>query len=65
MQTQTEKVHTTLNLSRNLILEARELFKDKSNTEIIHAALEDVIRREKIARHVKKWSGKANIHAHD
>lgn len=64
METHRAKVHTTINLSKPLMREALELFKDKSKTEIIHEALKELIRREKIACHVKKWAGKAHIRSY-
>lgn len=64
METTQDRIHTTLNLSRHLIHEARRLFKDKTSTEIIHEALGEMIRRERLERHVKKWAGKGRIRSH-
>ena len=64
METRDQKVHTTLNLSKRLIKEAKKLFGDKTNTEIIHEALEEMIRRKSLIYTVKKWAGKGKIHSY-
>lgn len=64
MQTNEEKVHTTLNLSLRLIHQADQLFKDKTRTQIIHEALERMIRMERLERHVLKWKGKGRFKTH-
>lgn len=64
MQANPERIHTTLNLSKPLIREARRLFKGKTNTEIIHEALERWIRMNKLERHIKKWAGKGRFRSY-
>lgn len=58
------KVHTTLNLSRPLMKEAKLLFKDKTKTQIIHEALDRLIKAEKLSQHFKKWQGKGSFKSH-
>ena len=57
-------VHTTLNLSKSLMEEAREIFGDKTKTEIIHDALKRMIQSEKLKKHFKKWVGKGAFRSH-
>lgn len=64
MKANDERVHTTLNLSRELIGEAQRLFEGKTKTEIIHEALERIIRVEKLERHMKEWKGKGRIRSY-
>lgn len=56
-----EKVHTTLNLSKQLMKEAMRLFKDKTKTEIIHEALTRMIQSTKLQEHLRNWAGKGNF----
>lgn len=60
-----ERQHTTFNLSKGLITEASRLFKEKTKTEIIHEALERMIRAEKLARHFKEWKGKGSFKSYE
>ncbi len=64
METPDERIHTTLNLSRRLIKEAQRLFGNKSRTELIHEALEEMIRRKNLIHHIKKWAGRGKIHSY-
>jgi hypothetical protein len=41
---------TTLNLNMHLVVEASRVLETEGNTETIHAALEDVVRRARLAR---------------
>jgi len=65
MQSSAQRVHTTLNLSKPLMSKARKLFKDKTQTDIIHEAVERLVQAEMLARHVKKWSGKVKVHDYE
>ena len=65
MTTESIRIHTTLNLSRDLITQAQRLFKDKTKTEIIHEALRRLIQVEKLEGHVKKWRGKGRIRSYE
>jgi putative antitoxin of VapBC-like toxin-antitoxin system len=64
MEPREETVHTTLNFSKRLLQEMRRLFKDKTNTEVIHEAVEEMVRRAKLEQFVKKYAGKARIRVH-
>ncbi|MBI2982157.1 MAG: hypothetical protein HYY44_07700 [Deltaproteobacteria bacterium] len=64
MEAREERVHTTFNLSRRLIREARSFLKDRTITEVIHEALERLIRMEKRAQHIKKWAGKGHFRSY-
>lgn len=45
---------TSLNLDLDLVAQAREALHTKGTTDTVHRALEDVIRREAIAR-LREW----------
>ena len=45
---------TSLNLDLDLVAQAREVLHTKGTTDTVHRALEDVIRREAIAR-LRDW----------
>lgn len=60
-----EKIHTTLNLSKQLMKDAMKLFKNKTKTEIIHEALARMIQSTKLQQHFKNWMGKGNFKYYD
>jgi Arc/MetJ family transcription regulator len=41
---------TTINLDMDLVAEAREILKTKNTTDTVHAALNEVVRREDLQR---------------
>jgi Arc/MetJ family transcription regulator len=41
---------TTINLDSELVAQAREVLKGKNTTDTVHAALREVIRRERLRR---------------
>jgi Arc/MetJ family transcription regulator len=45
---------TTINLDADLVAEAREILKTKNTTDTVHAALRDVVRRERLQR-LTEW----------
>ncbi len=57
--------HTTINLSSPLINEAQRLFKGKTKTEIIHEALQRMVRAAKMQNHIKKYAGKGKFVNYD
>jgi Arc/MetJ family transcription regulator len=44
------KKHTTLNIDLELVSEAREALGTRGTTDTVHAALEDVVRRNRRRR---------------
>jgi Arc/MetJ family transcription regulator len=45
---------TTINLDMDLVAEAREILKTKNTTDTVHAALDEVVRREDLQR-LTEW----------
>ena len=41
---------TTINLDAELVAQAREVLTTKNTTDTVHAALRDVVRRERLKR---------------
>lgn len=61
MNSHIQTVHTTLNLSRDLIREAKKIFKNKTKTQIIHEALQLMIQMEKTHKHFQRYKGKGSF----
>lgn len=53
-------MRTTLDLPQELVLEAMQLTQIKTKTAVIVLALEELIRKHKIAE-LKKYQGKLNL----
>lgn len=58
-------IHTTINLSKDLIEEALKLFRNKTKTELIHEALSKMIESKKLEKHFKKWKGKGHFKSYE
>ena len=53
-------MRTTLNIPKNLLDEAMQLTRVKTKTALIILALEELVRRNKIAE-IKKYKGKIDL----
>ncbi|MBF0492996.1 MAG: type II toxin-antitoxin system VapB family antitoxin [Deltaproteobacteria bacterium] len=54
-------VHTTINISADLMKRAMKVFKGKTKTEIIHECLENSVRNYEVVDFFKKNAGKSKV----
>lgn len=54
MQGDTTVRRTTINLDSELVAQAREVLHTKNTTDTVHAALRDVVKRERLKR-LAEW----------